>query len=121
MSQIDDPRTDMFVAHRPWGAFEQFIMNRPVTVKIITVNPGHRLSLQSHTARGEFWRVLTGPVDVTVDERTWSAEPGEDVWIPVGSTHRLGNSGTAPATILELALGAFDENDIVRYEDDYAR
>lgn len=121
MTQIDDPRGSFFREERPWGDFEQFTANVPATVKIISVEPGHRLSLQSHTMRGEFWRVLEGALDVTVDDQSWTAQVGEDIWIPVGSTHRLGNSGATRGSILEIALGTFDESDIVRYEDDYTR
>ena len=39
-------------SERPWGHFDQFATNEPVTVKIITVEPGHRLSLQRHHLRG---------------------------------------------------------------------
>jgi len=89
-----NPAQDIFVAERPWGQFQQFVSNEQVTVKIITVQPGHRLSLQRHDHRGEMWQVLDVPIDVTVGERTWSAQPGETVWVPRNSIHRMGNSGT---------------------------
>ncbi len=92
-----------------------------MTVKIITVSPGHRLSLQRHQQRGEMWRVLDVPIDITVDERQWTAQPGETIWVPQGATHRMGNSGTVPGRLLEVAFGSFDEDDIERLEDDYAR
>ncbi len=121
LSSPQDPRAEMFTEVRPWGQFEQFVANTPVTVKIITVSPGHRLSLQAHDRRGEFWQVLDVPLDVHVDGRDWSAQPGEQIWIPQGAVHRMGNSGTRPGRILEIALGVFDEDDIHRLEDDYAR
>jgi mannose-1-phosphate guanylyltransferase/mannose-6-phosphate isomerase len=112
---------DVFSEERPWGAFEQFVSNEQVTVKIITVEPGHRLSLQKHDQRGEMWQVLDVPIDVTLDERTWTARPGETIWVPRGSVHRMGNSGDQPGRMLEVAFGHFDEDDIHRLEDDYAR
>ncbi|MFN8098984.1 MAG: phosphomannose isomerase type II C-terminal cupin domain [Dermatophilaceae bacterium] len=121
MSSLQDPRGAMFTESRPWGQFEQFVANTPVTVKIISVDPGHRLSLQSHSGRGEFWQVLDEPMDIHVDGIEWTAVAGEQIWIPAGATHRMGNSGARPARILEIALGLFDEEDIVRIEDDYAR
>ncbi len=121
MSTLQDPRGAMFTEARPWGQFEQFVANTPVTVKIISVDPGHRLSLQSHGERGEFWQVLDEPMDIHVDGAEWTAIAGEQIWIPAGSTHRMGNSGERTARILEIALGTFDEEDIVRIEDDYAR
>jgi mannose-6-phosphate isomerase-like protein (cupin superfamily) len=115
------PTEDIFVAERPWGEFQQFVSNEQVTVKIITVQPGHRLSLQKHDQRGEMWQVLDVPIDITVDERHWTAQPGETVWVPRGSVHRMGNSGDRPGRLLEVAFGHFDEADIERLEDDYAR
>jgi mannose-6-phosphate isomerase-like protein (cupin superfamily) len=116
-----DRGADVFTETRPWGDFQQLSCNEPTTVKVITVLPGHRLSLQSHRLRGELWRVLDVPMDITVGERTWSAQPGELVWVPTGAVHRMGNSGQVPARILEVGFGRFDENDIERIEDDYTR
>ena len=73
---LRDPRVDIFVANRPWGSFTQFVSNETVTVKTILVEAGHRLSLQRHEHRGEMWTMLDVPIDVTVDERTWTAAVG---------------------------------------------
>jgi len=118
---LRDPRADIFTVERPWGQFQQFVSNETVTVKIITVEPGHRLSLQTHGRRGEFWQVLDVPIEVTVAGRTWTAEPGEHVWVPCGAIHRMANKGERAGRLLEIAFGDFDEADIVRLEDDYAR
>ena len=116
-----NPTQDIFVVERPWGQFQQFVSNETVTVKIITVQPGHRLSLQRHQHRGEMWQILDVPIDIVVNDRTWQALPGETVWVPRGAIHRMGNSGTEPGRLLEVGFGHFDENDIERLEDDYAR
>lgn len=121
MAEIKDPREGTFVSQRPWGSFQQLTLNEASTVKVITVDPGHRLSLQTHEHRAELWQVLDGPIDVTVGEQTWSAQPGEQVWVPQGAVHRMANSGAAPGRVLEVGYGHFDEDDIVRLEDDYAR
>lgn len=115
------PTDDIVVERRPWGAFEQFVCNEQVTVKLITIQPGQRLSLQRHDLRGEMWQVLDGPIDITLDSRTWSAQTGERVWVPQGAVHRMGNSVNTPARVLEVAFGHFDEDDIRRLEDDYER
>lgn len=120
--EIDvDRRQDVFDEERPWGTFRQFCLNEGATVKIITVKPGRRLSLQHHTKRGELWQVLEGRVDVTVDDQTWLAVSGELIWVPAGALHRLSNGGVSTARVLEIAFGEFDECDIVRIEDDFNR
>ncbi|WP_426565260.1 phosphomannose isomerase type II C-terminal cupin domain [Angustibacter sp. McL0619] len=116
-----DPRPRAFVVERPWGQFQQLVSNVPVTVKVITVEPGHRLSLQRHGHRGEFWQVLDVPIDIWLDDEQWVAKPGDQVWVPCGSTHRIGNSGDTAGRLLEIAFGDFDESDIERLEDDYTR
>ncbi|WP_040159439.1 phosphomannose isomerase type II C-terminal cupin domain [Mobilicoccus massiliensis] len=122
MSEIDDKRNDVFTVERPWGRFENFATNQSVTVKVITVEPGSRLSLQKHAQRAEMWQVLDeAPLDITVDDRQWTAQQGELIWIPLGAVHRMGNSGSRPARILEVGFGHFDEDDIERLEDDYSR
>ena len=117
-----DRREQVFRVERPWGDFRSFCENEKVTVKVITVNPGQRLSLQTHTQRAELWTVLDEtPLDITVGERTWTATQGELIWVPLGAVHRMANSTERPGRILELGFGHFDEDDIVRLEDDYAR
>lgn len=109
------------VVHRPWGRFEQLTLNEATTVKIITVEPGARLSLQRHEHRAERWQVLAGPLTVEVAGRTWDAQVGEVVWVPRGALHRMGNTATQDAQVLEIGYGHFDEDDIERLQDDYAR
>ena len=109
------------MAERPWGQFQQFVENEPVTVKVITVEAGHRLSLQKHGHRDEMWQVLDVPIDIQIDDQTWVARVGERIWVPQGARHRMGNSGTVAGRLLEIAFGNFDECDIERLQDDYAR
>ncbi|MGB5953640.1 MAG: phosphomannose isomerase type II C-terminal cupin domain [Ornithinimicrobium sp.] len=105
----------------PWGSYSRYVANEPVTVKVITVLPGHRLSLQRHNQRAELWQVLDGPMDVVVDDQHWQAASGEMVWVPLGSAHRVANPGPEPARFLEIAFGEFAEDDIERLQDDYNR
>lgn len=111
----------VFRVERPWGAFEQFLSNEIGTVKVISVAPHQRLSLQRHLMRDELWRVLDGPVEVTVGELTWIAKHNSTVWVPRGAIHRIANPSDEPIRILEIAFGVFDESDIERLEDDYKR
>ena len=115
-------RTDaVFVEQRPWGSFQQFVENENVTVKLITVLPGSRLSLQRHTHREELWQVLDGTAWTVVDGVERTLGPGERVLVGVGAMHRLGNPASTPLRVLEIAFGDFDEADIERFDDDHAR
>lgn len=105
---------------RPWGGFEQFTHNEKSTVKILTIKPRERLSLQYHKKRKEFWRVLDGSVKVTVGKKIFTAKKGDEVIIPKKTQHRA-QAFSKPVRILEIALGDFDESDNVRIEDDYGR
>ncbi|RJK94836.1 phosphomannose isomerase type II C-terminal cupin domain [Vallicoccus soli] len=117
----EDPSGEAVVDHRPWGSFERLCHGEEVTVKIIAVDPGHRLSLQRHRLRDEYWTVLDVPLLVEVDGALTRCEPGDKVWIPRGSTHRVSNPGEVRGRFLEIAYGTFDEDDIERLADDYAR
>lgn len=109
-----------FNIERPWGNFRQFTKNTPTTVKIITVAPDQILSLQSHTKRTEFWRVIVGGGFVEIGELRESVQVGDERLIPLGAKHRM-QAGASGMQILEIAFGDFDEEDITRYEDKYGR
>lgn len=117
---MEDITSTIFEVTRPWGNFRQFTHNTPSTVKIITVNPNEELSLQSHTKRGEFWRVLTGSGSFVIGDTTHSVSAGDEHVVPIGAKHRMA-SGVEGMSVLEIALGDFDEEDIIRYEDKYGR
>lgn len=108
--------------HRPWGWFESLILSDCFQVKRISVNPGAALSLQSHKFRSEHWVVVEGVAKVTIDDRVELIEAGQSVYVPLGAVHRMENVGTSPMILIEVQIGTyFGEDDIVRYEDVYAR
>lgn len=104
---------------RPWGQFERFTLNEQSTVKIITVNAGEAFSLQHHKERSEYWYIISGTALVTVGAEKREAAPGSSFAIAPGVDHRL--EARDEVKFLEIALGTFDESDIVRIEDKYGR
>jgi len=107
---------------RPWGAFQILDEGPGFKVKRITVNPGGRLSLQSHAQRSEHWVVARGMARVTVGEVVRDLKPDEGVYIAVGQKHRLENPFSEPLELIEVQCGGYlGEDDIVRYEDAYNR
>jgi mannose-6-phosphate isomerase-like protein (cupin superfamily) len=107
---------------RPWGGFEVLLDEPTYKVKRITVDPGHRLSLQRHRRRSEHWFVAAGEGVVTVGERQERVRPGVAIDIPTGAKHRMHNDGDQPLIFIEVQRGDyFGEDDIERLDDDYHR
>ena len=108
--------------HRPWGWFESLVIGDRFQVKRIVVHPGASLSLQSHHHRAEHWIVVEGTAKVTVDDTVTLVTENESVYIPLGAKHRMENPGRVPMVLIEVQTGTYlGEDDIVRYEDVYAR
>ena len=110
------------VDHRPWGFFETLTLGGRFQVKRIVVNAGAALSLQIHMHRSEHWIVVAGTARVTIDDDIILLSENESVYIPLGAKHRLENPGKVPMELIEVQTGVYlGEDDIVRYEDIYAR
>ena len=108
--------------HRPWGWFDSLAVGRRFQVKRIVVHPGAALSLQSHHHRSEHWIVVEGTARVTVGDEVTLVTENQSVYIPLGATHRMENPGKVPMVLIEVQTGTYlGEDDIVRYEDVYAR
>jgi len=108
--------------HRPWGWFESLVVGNRFQVKRIVVHPGAALSLQSHHHRAEHWIVVEGTAKVTVDEEVKLISENQSVYIPLGAVHRMENPGKVPMVLIEVQTGSYlGEDDIIRYEDVYAR
>ena len=106
--------------HRPWGWFESLVLGPRFQVKRIMVHPGAALSLQSH--RSEHWIVVEGTAKVTVNDEVKLVSENQSVYIPLGATHRMENPGKVPMVLIEVQTGSYlGEDDIIRYEDVYAR
>lgn len=114
---------------RPWGTWRIILDTPETTVKVITIEPGQMLSLQSHQLRSETWHVVQGEVIVYCSGTdTVMMQPGT-AWLGVDHTyhiprnikHRLINPSEHPAVIIETIKGVYDEEDIIRYQDSYGR
>lgn len=107
---------------RPWGSFTVLEEGRGYKIKRIEVNPGHRLSLQMHYHRSEHWIVVSGTAKVVCGERELIIHQNQSTYVPQGNVHRLENPGVIPLVLIEVQNGEYlGEDDITRFEDDYAR
>lgn len=125
MSNYDKP-----ITKKPWGEFEilaRFFLDEPenkteIVIKRIFINPGGKLSLQSHAGRSEQWNVVSGKGEFVIGDKIISVKDGDCAYVPQGEKHRMINSDNAKSlVVVEVARGIFNEDDIVRYEDDYRR
>lgn len=110
---------------RPWGTFEvihEFELDEvEVVVKKIVVQPGKRLSYQSHELRREHWYIVSGEGLVTLDDQPQDVAEGDSIDVEIGMKHRIENTGQYELIFIEVSSGKFDEFDNTRYEDDFGR
>ncbi len=107
---------------KPWGSYTVLEQRNGYLVKRLDVNSGERLSLQSHNHRSEHWTVVSGTATVDLDDRQVTVKENKSLFIPQYSKHRLANQQTTPLAIIEVQIGdKVDEDDIIRYQDDYDR
>jgi len=112
----------LYTEERPWGQFTNLLENEHCKVKEIIVNPGQRLSYQSHSHREEKWTVVCGVATVTLNERTIVLFTGDSIKIPKEAKHRVENASGKVLKFIEIQTGDyFGEDDIIRYSDDYGR
>jgi mannose-1-phosphate guanylyltransferase/mannose-6-phosphate isomerase len=108
--------------YRPWGSYESLAMADRFQVKRIIVNPGGKLSLQLHHHRAEHWIVVSGTAVVTQGDKEMILTEDQSTYIPLGTKHRLANTGVIPLELIEVQSGSYlGEDDIVRFEDVYGR
>ena len=106
--------------NKPWGEYTRYTINQKHVVKIIKVQKGQSISLQSHKKRDELWFVMDDGLRAEVEGKVIFPKPGDKIEIPKGSRHRLSATSNT-GRVLEITLGDFDEEDVIRYDDLYGR
>lgn len=120
--QHDDTQMVHKTVYRPWGFYTVIAAGKGFQTKIIHVNPGQKLSVQSHDHRSEHWVVLSGTAKVVLESKDYILSPGHSIDIPVKAIHSLQNPFNEDVEIIEVQKGdILSEDDIIRYEDMYGR
>ena len=108
--------------YRPWGYYTVLAQGKGFLTKMIQVNPGQKLSVQSHNHRSEHWVVLEGMAKVLLEGKEHILSPGHSIDIDIKEIHSLQNPYDEILKIIEVQKGdLLIEEDIVRYEDMYGR
>jgi mannose-1-phosphate guanylyltransferase/mannose-6-phosphate isomerase len=107
---------------RPWGSYTVLEKGNGYKIKRVLLKPKARLSLQLHKRRSEHWVVVAGIAKVTREDEIYLVHTNESTYIPINTRHRLENPGDVPLQIIEVQNGEYlEEDDIVRFSDDYGR
>ena len=108
--------------YRPWGWYQTLEMRDRFQVKVISLKPGAKISLQRHQHRAEHWVVVSGVATVTRGEDILELEENQSTYIPIGTMHRLENTTENELQIIEVQSGDYlGEDDIERFDDQYGR
>lgn len=108
--------------YRPWGFYTVIAEGKGFQTKLIHVNKGQKLSVQSHNHRSEHWVVLSGMAKVVLEGKDHILSPGHSIDIDVKAIHSLQNPFDEDIEIIEVQKGEIlSEDDIIRYEDMYGR
>ena len=120
--QHDNTQLVHKTVYRPWGYYTVLAQGEGFLTKMIQVNPGQKLSVQSHNHRSEHWVVLSGTAKVVLEGKEHILSPGHSVDIAVKAIHSLQNPFEETLQIIEVQKGdLLIEEDIIRYEDMYGR
>ena len=104
---------------RPWGKFEELVLNGKCTVKILTIKPRQELSFQYHFKREELWYFLNKAI-VCIGNSSKKVKIGDIIKIKKKQPHSI-KAFRKEVKVLEVSFGNFDEKDEVRLEDKYGR
>jgi mannose-1-phosphate guanylyltransferase/mannose-6-phosphate isomerase len=109
--------------YRPWGWFDSLDKREGFQVKRIYINPGASLSIQSHKYRSEHWVVVKGTAIVLKGDESFILNVNQSTYISMGELHSLKNASIQNyLEIIEVQCGSYlEEDDIIRYNDDYNR
>jgi mannose-6-phosphate isomerase-like protein (cupin superfamily) len=108
---------------KPWGSELIWAETDRYVGKVISINPGQRLSLQYHERKDEAIFVTEGTLRLHLEDPSGEIQlidlaPGEYNRIPVGRRHRF-EALKEPVKLVEVSTPELD--DVIRLEDDYAR
>jgi mannose-6-phosphate isomerase len=108
---------------KPWGYEEIWAETNKYLGKILTILPGHRLSLQYHEEKEETIYVLEGQLLVWLSEDETNKiifNKGSVYHVKPRQIHRFGSpKGNQLTRLIEVSSPEID--DVIRLKDDYKR
>lgn len=107
---------------KPWGKELWFAQQPEYVGKILTINKGHRYSLQYHERKTETQYLLSGRCKFLIgpnenELKEVILEPGDKLDVYPGQVHRA----EALETCQIIEVSTDDLDDVVKLADDYGR
>lgn len=107
---------------KPWGHELLWALGAYYAAKILSIEPGRRLSLQAHRTRDETLLLVRGRLKLDLEEANGTMKchevlAGSAFHVPPGRKHRL--SALEPCEVFEVSTPELD--DLIRLQDDYGR
>ena len=108
---------------RPWGWYinvkeEKNVLKLNTYVFILLRINFFKVIIKEY----EHWVIVKGTAKVTVMEDELILHKNQNVFIPKETLHRMENIGEDNVEFVETQIGDYlEEDDIVRYEDDFGR
>ena len=93
--------------NRPWGRFENILVNKNLKIKNISVNPKSRLSKQFHNFRSEHWFITKGTALVYKDGKKITLKKGQSIDIPRKSINYIENKSKTILNFIEIQMGTY--------------
>jgi mannose-6-phosphate isomerase len=114
--------TDARRVTKPWGHELIWAHTDRYVGKILVIEAGKRLSLQRHEIKDESILVLSGRLQLTLEDdvgevRVEELGPGEHRHVPTGRIHRY--EAIERCELVEVSTPELD--DVVRLQDDFGR
>ena len=112
----------MEIIKKPWGQEEILEINKKYMFKRLTMNKGHRCSLQYHNLKHETIYIIKGKLNIFIGDTKENIKcntflPNESVSLKPGVIHRM--EAIEDCVYLEASTPELD--DVIRLNDDYDR
>lgn len=106
---------------RRWGHYhvldEGVTLSEDFKVKMLYLESNKSISKQYHNHREEYWIIMQGTAEISLDSVLFTAKRGDMIKIPKRTIHKITNPGLTELIILELQIGTKTvEDDIIRLE-----
>jgi mannose-6-phosphate isomerase len=107
---------------KPWGHELIWSVTDRYVGKLLVIETGRRLSLQTHEVKDESILVLSGRLELTLEDDAGELVveelgPGEARRVPTGRIHRY--TAIERCELVEVSTPELD--DVIRLEDDFGR